>query len=284
MKALLNATLVLGLVAGSVQAGTILIVSDDQWKNSRAPGGANEPPAGALPEDDLVAFLQGLGHTVHRSTPKQYREGNEGSAGVQAFMDGIADPNKMVIVSRVTDSGQYDEGNNGVGWNAIDVPLLLMGPHLARSSRWKWLSSTSIHDGAVENLAAFPDPNHPFVAGRTTNMTLPVGTGRTLTRVATPNSGNGTVVATIPDGNVAIVEWAQGTEYYGGSGQTAGAWRVLFTGLRYHEDVGTPVVFDDFSANGQAILAQTVNTMIPEPATLALLAAGVVATLIRRKK
>jgi hypothetical protein len=82
---------------GTARSGTILLVTDDNWKNSRVGS------AGA-PEDDFVAWLTGdLGHTVYRSGPEQYRKNQEGAAGAAAFAS--ADGVELIIVSRVTRCG-----------------------------------------------------------------------------------------------------------------------------------------------------------------------------------
>ena len=48
---------------------------------------------------------------------------------------------------------------------------------------------------------------------------------------------------------------------------------------------GTPSEWEDYiTADYETVLTNMVSNMIPEPATLTLLAAGVLATLIRRRK
>ena len=84
-----------------------------------------------------------------------------------------------------------------------------------------------------------------------------------------------------------MVKWAPGTEFYTGSGQTPGAQRVLLGGIPYHEDHGpdpkVPMTFGHYTANGQAIIAQTVENMIPEPMSIMLLGLGGLALRRRRR-
>jgi len=265
MNRLLAFALLLGLALGSfAQAGTILVVSDNGLKSPRS----------GTSEDDFAAFLSNLGHTVYVSDPQQYREANEGAAGAAAFVaDNAVD---LVIVSRDTDSGQY---KNATGWNTISKPLLLMSPYLSRRSRWKWLDTTSAKNDQIDDMKIVA-PSDPFVAGLTGSYT----SGGYVSYNGTTDPGNGTLIGTTPDDMMWLVKWDAGTEFYAGSGQTAGALRVLLGGIPYHEthdDID--MTFDHYSENGKAIIAQVVNTMIPEPATIALLGLGGLA-VFRRKR
>jgi hypothetical protein len=263
------------------QAADILLISDQAHSTT----GGNTRTGN--PENDFVAFLQGLGHNVVLPTgsggTSQFRNANGGFAAAQTAI--AANGIDLVIVSRVTDSGSYSEtdsvpaGVNRTGWNGITTPVLMMAPHLARSNRWRWVNSADIQEPFQTDFNPFPDPGHPFVAGGTTSL-LDVATG-SVTRLGNASAGNATVIAMLPDSNdsdtlddLAILQWDAGEEFFAGSGQFAGGPRVLFPGIRYHESLSAadPVEFEDLSENAKAILAQTITTMtVPEPAGLVIL-------------
>src|SRR5687768_16207720 len=150
----------------SVEAAEILLISDQAYASGDTRTGNPEAP--------FVSYLQSLGHTVILPTGSgstaQFR-GDGGPAAAQSIID--AQGVDLVIVSRVTDSAQYSEGTTvpaGVrrtGWNGIDVPLMIMGAHLARDNRWRWAGTQTLDETAATDLV-FTDPNHPFVAGRST--------------------------------------------------------------------------------------------------------------------
>lgn len=282
----------LGL-CGSAQGANILLVSDQAHSTS------GENPRTGNPETDFINFLQGLGHNVTLPTgsggSSQFRNANGGFAAAQAAI--TANNIDLVIISRVTDSGSYSETNdspvgvNRTGWNSITTPVLMMAPHLARNTRWRWLNSGDIQETFQTDFNAFPDPNHPFVSGAGTSL-LDSATG-SVTRVGNASPGNATVIATLPDSgdsdaleDLAILRWDAGEEFYTGAGQIAGGPRVLFPGIRYHENLSAsdPIEFDDLSDNGKLILAQTINTLIPEPGALSLLAIAGMAMLRRSRR
>ncbi len=148
-----------------------------------------------------------------------------------------------------------------------------------------WFNSTSLDEGDVTDLV-FAEPNHPFVDGRGTEIFNPASS---LSRLGVTDAGNGTVIATTPDGDVAIAQWDAGTAFYSG-GPTPAGDRVFFAGHRYHETGGggtIPYTFDDFTDNGKALLAQTITSFVPvpEPSVISLwvLGLGGLAWAVRRR-
>lgn len=256
-------------------ATTILLVSDNNYSGSRAGTGDSEA--------EMESFLTGLGYSVIRATGEggtaQFHENNEGAAGAAAVG---AD---LILVSRVANSGGYDESDSGAAWNAISTPILLLSPYIARANRWQWVTGgNGVQQGALTDIA-FEDPNHPFVNGLGTDM---FDTATTFSRndVGFADVGNGTLIASDGAGRPALVEWQAGVPFSAG-GQTPGGRRVLMGSLRYHEDDGAgPVLFSAYSDNGLAILGQTIQTLapIPEPGSSLMVAFGVGVLFFRRRR
>ncbi len=263
------------VLATQAQAGMIVLVSDNAYSTSHTPLRTGDPEA------DFVGFLEGLGHTVIRASGSGetalFREDNGGFAAAAAFKP------DLIIVSRVTNSGEYDALTQIPGWNGLGAPLLLMNPQLARNNRWKWINSSTLDESPLSSLNLV-DVNHPFIADASSTITdryVPI------TRLNTTDCGNGHILAATPDGDAAIVEWYEGDEFYAGSGQTAGGRRALFFGLPYHQSFdpdgggllgNSSITFDDLSNGGRAMLGQTINDLItfkesavPEPGVMSLL-------------
>jgi len=122
----------------------------------------------------------------------------------------------LVIISRCTSSGDYNSDEEPTQWNSITTPIINSSTHLIRSSRWKWVDSTSILTLAPEAME---------LADGTLIDAIDEAEGMSSFIDAAP--GNGTVLAT-GDGLPWIMEWEAGVEYYDGAGQTAGGPRVFF--------------------------------------------------------
>jgi hypothetical protein len=124
----------------------------------------------------------------------------------------------LVIISRCSNSGDYAADDTEISqWNSITTPMLNSSTHLLRSSRWKWVDSTSILTLA---------PAMMELADGTQIDALDEAEGQSSFIDAA--AGNGTILAT-GDGLPWIMEWEAGVEYYDGAGQTAGGPRVFFT-------------------------------------------------------
>ena len=122
----------------------------------------------------------------------------------------------LVIISRCSNSGDYNSDEEPTQWNSITTPMINSSTHLLRSSRWKWVDSTSILTIAPEMME---------LADGTLIDAMDEAEGMSSFIDAAP--GNGTVLAT-GDGLPWIMEWEAGVEYYDGAGQTAGGPRVFF--------------------------------------------------------
>ncbi|MBN1844120.1 MAG: lamin tail domain-containing protein, partial [Sedimentisphaerales bacterium] len=167
----------------------------------------------------------------------------------------------LVIVSRNTDSGQYDDGAEVAQWNGIATPLILMSAHIARSSRWRFFNSTEVASTADPYLMAL-DTGHPAFAGVTLAggnlVNVLDGTVGPSSFVCVTTAGNGTVVARQAGGGyVWIAEWQAGTEYYSGAGQMAGGPRVWLVGGT-QEGGGVGRGEENYTPDGEAIFLNLV--------------------------
>jgi hypothetical protein len=149
----------------------------------------------------------------------------------------------LVIVSRNSNSGDYNNGDEGTQWNSVTSPLILLSTHIVRSSRWKWLNTGST-DNATPVMQAV-DPNSPIFAGVTLdpNNQVEAMTGAASTFASITDAGNGTVIATRADnGEIWIATWEPGVEFYPGSGQIAGGPRMFFVAGTQEVTTATPPV------------------------------------------
>lgn len=150
----------------------------------------------------------------------------------------------LILVSRTTDSGLYDDGDEPVQWNAVTTPILMMSAFFARNTRWNWVDSgtateytTYLHVEAVDPghpvfrdvpLTAL-DPSDPDGPGNVVQVVDPlVGSGITPL-IGTDDMGNGRLIGKVVGVGLGwIAEWEAGVEFYEGCGQFAGGRRLLF--------------------------------------------------------
>ena len=255
--------------AGSAHAANILLQT-------------NNATDGATTEDaPLISYLTSLGHVV---TTRGVNAGAVPTAAELAPVD-------LIIVSRNTTSGDYDDGTEPVEWNALDKPLLLLGPHLARNTHWGFINGTiaspANEDRPLTALNPYPNPNHPFVAGAGTTVyndgsridfvgATEIPSGATLVATATaPLAAGGT------QDLAAIVDIPEGTTMFNGKG-TAGDRRVFFLMNDYPDQAG---VQWGLTQSGQQILGQIITQMtVPEPGSAAALAGIGACALLRRRR
>jgi hypothetical protein len=186
----------------------------------------------------------------------------------------------LVIFSRDTNSGEYDDDNEVAQWNGITAPMIVMTPYLLRSSRWRMADSTSIVD-VSGNLEAV-DPNHPIFDGVALDASNQVavwdntafGPDDNIDLLGTTDFGNATVIAQeAGTGYPWIATWETGVEYYSGSGQFASGPRMFLSGGS--DDDPNSWGGENFTAAGEQILLNAIEIMaIPEPSALASLVAG----------
>ena len=285
MKRLITFTVFLALafcLSGSAYAADIILISD-----SLAPGVAGDDHC----DDTLVAFLEGLGYTVDTSGMDQaYREGEnpfDDPAKVAALNSA-----GMVIVTRRTSSGSYD--NDRKNWNELENPLLLMSGYLTRGGgdhRWGWTTGgsedASLTETDVKIMGLGPVDTFFDWSGAPTPGEAPKGLYLPKKDGSSEFDSEALVIATFDDYAMMVLMEA-GTDFdalngtvddYGVAGEPRG-----FMGHWGYDD---PALygFDSFITDGyKEALEAMVATLIPEPATIALLGLGGLTLLGVRKK
>jgi hypothetical protein len=224
---------------------------------------------GVQDDQGLIDWLVAEGHTV------DVQPGN--------WVD--LDPNKMavldaadlVIMSRASNSGDYASNADEVTlWNSVKAPLIQMSAYLVRSSRWKWVNSTSISNpvGAMTEAVDLEspvfrfvtlepnnpdDPNDPAVLVQAVDGTT--GTGQT-SLIGTLDMGNGHLIAKGAGLDAAwIATWEPGVEFYEGAGEMPAAKRMMFCAGT--QEVGaTPQGAFNLTADGEQMLHNAINYML----------------------
>jgi hypothetical protein len=256
---------VCGMTASKVQAADILLIT--------------RPAEFGAPDDQLITLLKSFGHTIV----------NEGDirldqADYRAVPPTAAELTNVdaIVLSRANNSGNFDDSPEEIaGWNAITKPIISMNPQLARggsmagdppapnlgNNRWGWVNmdttTTVDNQPASTSYDPFPNPAHPFVAGRSTDVFFNGETIDYINRDGTAYPPQATVVANMTIGvniTAAIVDIPTGaTLFTNGQGEInpLGGRRVLLQMIEY------PDTHDVFrmTTNGGQILNQIINTV-----------------------
>lgn len=210
----------------------------------------------------------------------------------------------LVIVSRSVPSGDYS-GAGAQAWNSITAPMIVMGGYVLRNSRMGYTTGSTIPDTAGAIQLSVNDPNHPVFSGislDSNNLTVNPyaeiasfnGTAQRGISVNTdPVAGNGTVLATVGTasdpaaGGMIIGEWQAGATMGDGTADTLAGHRLVFlSGSREASGLTSEGAgIYDLTDDGSKMFLNAVQYMaVPEPSTIALLALGGLAFLVRRKK
>lgn len=263
-KKLLLALSMVFSIAGSAMAGTILVVSDSNAPN--VAGGNHE-------DDELVSFLAGLGHVVDTTGMGQAMRGDwSANAGINDAVN-AAD---MVIVSRRTDSGQYNQPGL---WNGLDKPVLLMSGFLVRNNRWGYHTNDDINGLPTDqNSMAITDGAHPYVAGAGTQLFDWEDNSGTPNHLGTNNApksiqvglsstlvSGANLVGTMDNGNRAMLyDIPSGTSV---KGTTLTQDRAFFGHWGYDDATnGSDYRFDDFITDNYKQVMENIVTEMAGPA------------------
>ncbi len=194
----------------------------------------------------------------------------------------------LVIISRsVASSGYQNDG--ATAWNTLNVPMIITGGYVLRSSRMGFTTGTDMPDTTGDITLTVSDPTHPIFAG----IALTDGTmdnpfagvvvyptdGTTLARGISVNNSpaddEGTVLATVseasaatgPVGGLMIGEWPAGATltHSGGAGtDVLGGPRLVFlTGSRETSGINSETAgLYDLYADGAVMFLNAVEYML----------------------
>lgn len=196
----------------SANAATIIWVS-----------GAFDDNADGEPDDqEWIDKLEAEGYTVDLSF--RNAEGNTLDDDKIAALN-AAD---LIIFSRNSNSGDHIDGDEITQWNSITTPMINSSTHLIRNSRWLWLDTTALAT-LSDSAISIVDASHPIFAGVPDKAQILDGDVGPSSFPSINDVGNGVLLAQVDGtGEVWIIEWETGVEFYPGAGQFAGGPRMLF--------------------------------------------------------
>lgn len=269
-------------------------------------GGDNAPSANAAtagftqaPDVGYTQLLAANGHTVTRFLSK-----DSPTAADATIYNGY----DLVIVSRSTASGHYQQADESLFWNTtITKPVIHLGGYALRASRLGFTTGETIPDTTSPIQLEARVPNHPIFAGISLNAgnimvnsfagitSFNSVTQRGISVNSSPLEAGGVLIARIGVGTIdneanrgtgmIIGEWAAGAVINGGVETLGGNRLVFFTGSREMGITSEGAGIFDLSADGSTMFLNAVNyIVVPEPSTYALLGLGALALLMRWRK
>jgi hypothetical protein len=150
--------------AGDSEEVTIALVS-----HCEVPG---VDPAADHEDDELVAWLQGLGFDVDTICMNDSCTDSKNPFANSAIVSALENAD-LLLVSRRTTSGNYD--GNTANWNALGTPVVLCSGYFTRSTRWNWSpceSSDANPPSSTDMTIEAGRENHPFLKGLTGSVQL----------------------------------------------------------------------------------------------------------------
>jgi hypothetical protein len=210
---------------------------------------------GVQDDQGLIDWLVAEGHDVDVQ-PSNWLELDDDKIAALNAAD-------LIIVSRTSGSGGYDDGEEPTQWNSIETPMILMNAYITRNSRWLWVDSGSVTSPVAPlMLAVLPD--HPIFEGVAVDadgivLAVDGAVGSGQTSFVEGAVGNGTLIAETLEGYPWIAQWEAGVEFYDGAGQVPAAARMMLTaGTQEPPTWGEQNLTED----GLQILRNAINIML----------------------
>jgi len=236
-------------------------------------------------DQELVDWLVAEGHSV------QVRRNN----WMILDSDKIDELNAadLIIVSRLTDSAYYDDGDEKTQWNSLTAPLLQMNAYFARNSRWEWVNYWNATNDTPAIYLKAVRPSHPIFSDV---LTAVMGAGSPypppklgIVKMIDPNVASGitSFIDTTDMGNGRLIakpaafemgwiaEWDIGVEFFEGAGQYTGGRRMLFCAGTQEIQLINPDTLEtmttaygelNLTAEGLQIFRNAINyLLLPEP-------------------
>jgi hypothetical protein len=255
----------IALLASPANAANILFVTDGS----------------PVPTNDIRDVLTNAGHTVTDFNAASYGW-NLGSNNGVAYANSF----DLIVHSRNVDGVYSDIRPHGAVWNALTTPAITLDQYRTggefNASSWSWGSpvnsanpaGTSAGDTYTVTVPLDPILNGVTLTGGLTPSLLN-GASRYWDLGATGNPLPGVTVIAHQTGNAKNVAIAYAAP---GALQPGGAAQYFMVG-------GNSGGSDEniFTADGEKVFLNAVNTLIPEPSTAALLGLTGLA-MLRRKR
>jgi hypothetical protein len=149
----------------------------------------------------------------------------------------LANTYDLVIVGRDVISGDWNNSGEAALWNSITAPMICQSGYLWRNNIWKWLNSNSTHTTNT-SIAVDLASDHALYPILFNGVTISESglisyTTSSVTLSQTRDAGNGILIGHRnydPQPWVYAAYWAQGVEFYSGSGYYASGPRMALGG------------------------------------------------------